>query len=229
MELNILNNFSKQLQIAPEFIVREYWEMVLLQELANSTIGSNLVFKGGTALRLAYNSPRFSMDLDFSLNKNIEQKDIEQILNKIIRKYGQLKIKDVKEKFYTFFAQIIVTEENLARNFSIKIEISKRMLDKKDVFEPKLLTSPVTQTQALLNTHTMTKIKTEKLEAIKTRRQARDLFDLWYIAGLERIPWQVPPNNYTMMELKNDLNRLLPSKFKAIAKQLIYKPGPTKL
>jgi predicted nucleotidyltransferase component of viral defense system len=49
--------------------VREYWEMLILKELTESLLGEKLVFIGGTALRLVYNSPRFSDDLDFYLKK----------------------------------------------------------------------------------------------------------------------------------------------------------------
>ena len=46
--------------------MREFWEAPLLHELSQTSWSSSLVFKGGTALRLAYRSPRFSDDLDFS-------------------------------------------------------------------------------------------------------------------------------------------------------------------
>jgi hypothetical protein len=36
------------------------------------------------------------------------------------------------------------------------------------------------------------------------------------------VPWQAPTNNYKMMELKNDLNRLLPRKFYPVVGQLVY-------
>lgn len=222
MESNILNQLSKQMQIAPEFVVREYWEMVLLQELTESAIGEKLVFKGGTALRLAYNSPRFSVDLDFSLCSGLEMKDISLIIDKIIAKYPQIKIKDRIEKYYTYFTLLLFTEPNLAKNFSIKIEISKRDFVEKNIYEPKLLVSPVISQQILLNTYTLEQIKKEKLDAIKTRRQPRDLFDLWFINSLERGVWRVPENDYTKMELKNELNKFLPKKFYPVIEQLYY-------
>ncbi len=48
-------------------IVREYFQHVFLGELYTVPDAEKLLFKGGTALRIVYGSPRFSEDLDFSL------------------------------------------------------------------------------------------------------------------------------------------------------------------
>ena len=48
-------------------IVREYFQHIFLGELYKLPNAEKLLFKGGTALRIIYGSPRFSEDLDFSL------------------------------------------------------------------------------------------------------------------------------------------------------------------
>lgn len=48
-------------------IVREYFQHLFLQDLYQLPNSERLLFKGGTALRIIYGSPRFSEDLDFSL------------------------------------------------------------------------------------------------------------------------------------------------------------------
>jgi len=50
-------------------VVREYFQHVFLSELYKLPEAVNLLFKGGTALRIIYGSPRFSEDLDFSIFK----------------------------------------------------------------------------------------------------------------------------------------------------------------
>lgn len=50
-------------------IIREYFQHVFLSQLYKLTNAENLLFKGGTALRIIYGSPRFSEDLDFSTFK----------------------------------------------------------------------------------------------------------------------------------------------------------------
>src|SRR3989344_2395049 len=47
-------------------IAREYFQHTFLSELYKLPEAENLLFKGGTALRIVYGSPRFSEDLDFS-------------------------------------------------------------------------------------------------------------------------------------------------------------------
>src|SRR3989338_258814 len=50
-------------------IVREYFQHLFLQEFYKLPEAEQMLFKGGTALRVVYGSPRFSEDLDFSLFK----------------------------------------------------------------------------------------------------------------------------------------------------------------
>ena len=63
-----LEKLSRQYQtgVFPNF-VREYFQHVFLGELYKLPNAERLLFKGGTALRIIYNSPRFSEDLDFSI------------------------------------------------------------------------------------------------------------------------------------------------------------------
>lgn len=47
-------------------VMREYLQVRLLEGLQGVGAGADLVFHGGTALRLLYHTPRFSEDLDFA-------------------------------------------------------------------------------------------------------------------------------------------------------------------
>jgi len=49
-------------------IVREYFQHLFLAELYKLEEADHLLFKGGTALRIVYQSPRFSEDLDFTIS-----------------------------------------------------------------------------------------------------------------------------------------------------------------
>jgi len=48
-------------------VIREYFQHIFLSELYKLPGAEKMLFKGGTALRIIYGSPRFSEDLDFSL------------------------------------------------------------------------------------------------------------------------------------------------------------------
>lgn len=68
ISLETLEKLARQYQTSlfPN-IVREYFQHVFLVELYKLPEAEKMLFKGGTALRIIYGSPRFSEDLDFSL------------------------------------------------------------------------------------------------------------------------------------------------------------------
>jgi len=222
LEQEIVNKLSKELQIAPEFIVREAWEVIILKELFAEKWSENLVFKGGTALRLAYQSPRFSVDLDFSVLAKINPKDFFDFLNSLEKKYSELEIIDKKDKFYTLYAQIRIKKLFLNRPFSIKIEISKRKNQfKKNEYLPKVLKTPVYPLEVLCDTATPEKIYQDKITTIQNRQAPRDLFDLWYLSEKLNKPFKPPETKLTEKEIKSELHRFLPINYQKAVKFII--------
>ena len=69
LPLSLIEKIARDLKIAPLNIIREHLEMETLYYLAESKLSENLIFYGGTVLRLAYNSFRFSEDLDFGVRE----------------------------------------------------------------------------------------------------------------------------------------------------------------
>ena len=68
ISIEMLEKLGRQYQVGvfPN-IVREYFQHIFLGELYRLPDAGKILFKGGTALRIIYGSPRFSEDLDFSL------------------------------------------------------------------------------------------------------------------------------------------------------------------
>ena len=63
-----IENFKKLAEesgIPEEFLIRELLQKLLLLFLSKKNFFKEGVFQGGTCLRIVYNSPRFSEDLDF--------------------------------------------------------------------------------------------------------------------------------------------------------------------
>ena len=214
MDISAAQVLSNKLQISLEQIIREEYEILLLKEIFESGYGSSLVFKGGTALRLAYNSPRFSEDLDFTLIiiKDFNKEEFIQFLKELEKKYPAIIGVEVNEKFYTIFGLIRIKEDYLDRNFSIKIEVSKRegeWIEDKD-YSNKIIKSEVTPLTVLAQVVSIERILEEKEDAIKNRKAPRDIFDFWYINQL--LQKQVKPNfdGYDKEHAKSELHRLLP-------------------
>lgn len=95
--------------------------MQILKDIyADSLLSSCLAFKGGTSLMFFYQLSRFSVDLDFNLLDCTKQHAVYEKLQKIARKYGQ--IKDAQEKF---FGPIVVLDYGKGEN-KLKVEVSNR-------------------------------------------------------------------------------------------------------
>ena len=209
MELSLAQQKAAELQIDRTQVVREYWELVILKGLFDSPFGRDLIFKGGTALRLAYDSPRFSEDLDFSLLRDSLQRKFSNLVGKIIAPFPELSLTDLEEKYYTYLGEIKVTESYLPFPFRIKIEISKRKI-RGYKWNLKLLNSPVTTVQALAQVATLEQIYQDKLSCLKGRAKAKDLFDLWYIAQKLKIPYSPGKVDFRKGDLVRELRKYLP-------------------
>lgn len=209
-----LSGYIGQLKISADQILREEAEMVFLNDLANNAIGSKIIFYGGTVLRLAYGSPRFSEDIDLIQIKQIEFGEFKKFIAKTALSNNWL-VKDIKNKRQTMFALFLLSDSKLKHNFSLKIEIHKPA--KKADLDQKLMLikSPVSFLEPLLLAPSLEKLKELKLAAWRGRNKARDIFDLWYIASLLREPFTLPAGHrkFSKREFKNELQVFLPKKY----------------
>lgn len=92
----IIEKLARQYQMSvfPN-IVREYFQHVFLSKLYVLPESEKLLFKGGTALRIVYGSPRFSEDLDFSLfevHPHETKKTVENFFIKVLADMEQIGI-----------------------------------------------------------------------------------------------------------------------------------------
>ncbi|MBU4443795.1 nucleotidyl transferase AbiEii/AbiGii toxin family protein [bacterium] len=184
----ILIDLSKELKIDRERITREFYEILLLNELSKERLSRNIAFKGGTALRLVYQSPRFSDDLDFSIINEIKVKDVFGFAKKVSREFG-MEIVDLHEKRNTIIAEFSIQENLLPQNFRLKIEISKRIINENDC-DLKILTSPTSPYQVLMKVVKIDSILKEKKDAVSARKQPRDIFDIWFISQKVNLPFE---------------------------------------
>lgn len=211
MDITAAQSLSQKLQISTDQVVREEYEILLLKEIFESEYGSGLVFKGGTALRLAYNSPRFSEDLDFTLIKDFDREKFINFLKELEQKYPAIAAVEANEKFYTIFGLIRIKEDYLDRAFSIKVEVSKRegeWVEDRD-YSNKVIKSEVTPLTVLAQVASLDRILLEKEDAIKNRKAPRDVFDYWYINQLLKREIKPSFEGYDKGHAKAELHRLL--------------------
>lgn len=212
MERELAAQQAKKLGTDLVNVVREYWEVILLHGLFMSSFGKDMVFKGGTALRLVYGSPRFSEDLDFSLIRDSLKKEFCPLIEKIIKPFRQLTMTDCAEKHYTYLAEIKVSVPYLAMPFRIKIEVSKRR-QKNYEHELKLINSPVFGIKVLAQVVTLSQLYKDKTACLKDRLKAKDIFDKWFLAQQMRKPYSSKRKSIPKKVLIRDLRKYLPKDF----------------
>lgn len=101
---------------------------VLLQILkdifSNPAIGPYVGFKGGTAVYLFYDLPRFSVDLDFDLLNPEKENVVFESIKEILETHGVIK-EATNKRYNLFFLLSYHNKENSTPN--IKVEINKRI------------------------------------------------------------------------------------------------------
>lgn len=218
MERSLAEKLSKELSIDITQVVREYYEVLVLRRISRFPESKYLIFKGGTALRLAYNSPRFSEDLDFSLSHDILGKNFKNIIGQTVAPYPEMKISDLAQKRFTYLAEIKISRDYFSFPFRIKIEISRR-IQKDYGFELKMVKSPCSIYSVLFQIATPDQLYKDKKSCVKNRKEPKDFFDLWYLSELLGKEYK-PKAEIDKKTLKRDLRKFLPSEFHKIIEVL---------
>lgn len=221
MEKELALSLSSQIGIDVQQIIREEVELIFLKALFESNISDALIFKGGTALRLLYNSPRFSEDLDFSLTASVTLKDFKKIITKIIKADERFSEKEIVSKYYSLLAEIRIKEpwQNLA--FPLKIEISKR-IDKKKTPELTnvLAKSSATNLMVMTRAYTLKRILADKLRMAYERKMPRDIFDVWFICQKINEPFKISQFGYKKGKIRQELRKFLPRSLYPVVEEL---------
>lgn len=211
---NEILRLSTDLRIDRERILREFYEMLVLNEIAQESWSNRIIFKGGTALRLSYQSPRFSDDLDFVFTHSISADELFKFGAKTAKKFG-LQISDQWDKQSTILIEYKISIPTLPQSFHLKIEISKRI---QSAIKPdlKILASPVCPLQILMPVFPLENMIEEKIQAWNQRQAPRDIFDLWFLCQKTQQDFPEIIKNLTINQedrkrLRLELRKYLPS------------------
>ena len=176
-----LKALAKKFEIDSFTILREYFQVKLLDLLYKERSLKRTYFKGGTCMRLMFGSSRFSEDLDFTTSEPKEK--IKKILVKVVRDLStELLNISVKEltTLQGFSFKIYLPSEVSSQSLTIRLDFSKR----ESVIEP--MVSPIETSLPILTTVVVDhlsdrEILAEKVRTITKREKGRDLFDLWFL------------------------------------------------
>ncbi|OIN87316.1 MAG: hypothetical protein CO092_00035 [Candidatus Aenigmarchaeota archaeon CG_4_9_14_3_um_filter_37_18] len=192
---------------------RDYFQMMFLSRLYSQK--NQLVFKGGTCLKLAYNLPRFSEDLDFiCLNRSKALKSLlEKVLDelKLIGINGKLtneKIAKSSAGYKVVYQGPLYTGKTISKG-GIRIDVSFR---KDMVLKPELMsiTSEYPDIQPFLAyCMPMEEIFAEKVRALIKRSKPRDIYDVWFLINRNvKIDRKLIIKKINLQGLKFDLKKL---------------------
>ncbi len=168
-------------------IVREYFQHIFLGELYKLSDANKLLFKGGTALRIVYGSPRFSEDLDFSLF-GVDQKEIklfvEQLFIQVLVEMERAGIKvELGNKIgatsggYFGVATFHMLEYPLV---NVEINVSSRN-GRSIVGEVDSVTNNFVPTYTIIHLSQAEIVEEKIFDALIKRKKPRDFYDLYII------------------------------------------------
>lgn len=210
-------NLSKTFQIDEFSIFREYLQLVFLSYLYQEREASKIYFKGGTALRLLFGSPRFSEDLDFSTSySDLEiTKLMKKIEQKINRELPNLTINPLHKGKEGIRFKIIFNNAEFKYPFSIRLDFHRQ----KSISNTEISTL-TTQFPIIIFpqiSHLSGKgILIEKFEALEAREKGRDIFDIWFLLSkgisTEKLKDKIIKSlkAFPKNTLKRDLEKFLP-------------------
>lgn len=166
---------------------RDYIQTAYLSLLYSKTM--SFVFKGGTCLRMAYGSPRYSEDLDF--NSALDENEAYSALETAAKELEYFGIKgEVRNRrmsrsgfgFTLSYMGPLYEGRDLTRGL-VRIDVSLRG---ESVSEDRITvrTEYDDVKTFIISAASLDHIFAEKVRALLVRGMARDLYDLWFL--LER-------------------------------------------
>ena len=191
----ILEQYPPNIRHFKRYILKEYFQYVILDIIFNGIYADKLTFIGGTALRLIYNNSRFSEDLDFD-NFNLSFDEFEEITKDIQKQLGLLgfvvEIKNTMPAAYR--CKIRIPEvlyqndlsghktENIAIHFDTQAQSYPHIPDKKILNKFGIFTQiNVTPISTLLAQKFVTAFS-------RHRPKGRDFYDIIFLLSLSVEP-----------------------------------------
>ncbi len=156
------------------------FNLFFLQKLYQKTSSRNIYFKGGTAIHLIFQAPRFSEDLDFTVTLSTDVFDtyITAVLKRMEAEEGvswkEKKSLTSKQFLLTVPPGVLPYPITVALDFSFREPVYSHERSIVQTAYPVLFTS-------FVHHLAQEEILAEKFRAIMTRRKGRDLYDVWYL------------------------------------------------
>ena len=221
-----LRRLSTRSQTTGLNTAREYAQHVFLSYLYQKRSSEKLLFKGGTALRIIYGSPRYSEDLDYTASRMTDTEVRQAIEGAIgdMRKEGF----EVSMEYNKTSGGWLVLLETKVASWPVRVELNLSRRKEASKGEFHLIASPYTPPYTI-NALSEEELVAEKIEALLSRKKPRDYYDLYYIlrSSLNKKP--AIKKKRELMEcaegmddtkIKKELKTFLPASYQPVAANL---------
>jgi predicted nucleotidyltransferase component of viral defense system len=160
-------------------IQREYFQHLFLSYFYRQPNSKYIFFKGGTALRIIFGSPRFSQDLDFN-SAFISFKGIESLVLETLSSMEKENIKFILDEGKPTAGGFLslISLEGFTKPLTIQLDISQR--DEENKGEVVAITSDFVPPYNVISA-TKHQLVYEKVRALLERKKPRDFYDLYFI------------------------------------------------
>lgn len=189
-------NLSEITSQFPEYVhadklgmVREYLQYKILEIVFNHEVSSKLVFIGGTALRIAYNTQRFSEDLDFD-NKGLTLEDWNQFGEDLLRTIRlELPNAEIDSRVNKTVFHHDLKFPGLLHDYGLTGHKNQKLLIKMDSenqgidYKYELMTINKFGIQTKVKVMPLDVALSQKIRALMDREMGRDLFDISSISS----------------------------------------------
>lgn len=200
---NIKEYYPNQLWGFNRFILREYLQYKILEIIYDSPHANQLIFMGGTALRIIYNNNRFSEDLDFD-NYNIAESDFGIITTFIHNKLEQQGFEVEMRNVYKGAYHCHIKFPGLLKELGLSGQASERILIRLDTepqyFEYNPEWKLINKFDVFTDVATTPEdiLLSQKFYAVinRPRNKGRDFYDIVFLLGRNIKP------NYNYLEQK---------------------------
>jgi len=175
----------------PQGILVEYLQYELMDSLFKNKQATALSFIGGTAIRMLFNSHRFSEDLDFD-NFELSFTQFEQLLEKACRdmeyKGFLIEFKIVERGAYHCYIRFpeILYKSGISSNAKKKILIRVDSEKKEKFYQPQVfMLNKFTVFRRILTASAPVLLSQKMITVLlRKREKGRDLFDVSFLLGL---------------------------------------------
>ena len=219
MNLESLKEFIRKYQTNKRNIVREYIQNLFLSSLYKIAGSDKLLFKGGTALRLIYLSPRFSEDLDFTGQGIHGHTEIDDLfigaLSELEKTGLNVSYKEAKPTTGGYLG--LIHYDNYEESEDMKFEVSLRkgrpmtgeLVTVSSEMEPPYIIMQIPPKELISG----------KMSALLSRKKPRDYYDLYFMLRSQALNKLVDKDKLKAVyknlasegaDFKADLGSLLP-------------------